>query len=219
MKSRKKHKECALLNNMSVIEKMSFLKSVPMQSRKYLSKDILQLHENKNIGLLLDGIAILSQIDDDGEEILAKFISRNHIIDYASHDEQDDRYELEICHETTIVWFERDPFFDYARSNPGMFQYILQCESAERRFLDKYLAATSRSRAQDKVFELLKWFAHTYGSDTFAIPLPYRRLAEMVGLSRDRFKESMNALEEAGKIKVANTYQISLKPSKSKSKS
>lgn len=209
MKGNPKQIDCALLENMKLADKMLFLSTVSWQQKRYHGRKTIQLHDSDRVGQLMDGIALLSQINQQGEIILSKFISRNHIIDYPTN-QQEDRYELELLPESTVYWFQRDEFYAFARENPEFFRQIVSCETAERKFLDRYLASTSKARAIDKVYELLIWFSQIYASKTFVVPVPYTRLAPMIGLSRDRFKECLNMLVEQQRISIHDTYRFTI---------
>lgn len=210
MKQNLKHLDCVLLEHLTVAEKMLFVKHVATSEKYYRGKSSIQLHEANLVGLLLDGIAVLSRIDHDGEEVLVKFISRNHIIDYRQMSSHDDRYELDVAKQTTIVWFDRDEFYAYANTNPLISSKITECFVREREFLDQYLTAMSRSLAIDKVLALLRWFASMYDTQQFDLPISYSRISHMIGISRDRFKECLLMLQEQNYIRLSGKYGITM---------
>ena len=210
MKQKRTNADCAFLKNILVIDKIDFLSNVPNQVISYNKGDVIQLHDKQSIGFLLRGIAILTRIHQNGDAHPSKFISKYHTIDYPYIDGNEDLFELEVCQDCEICWFDRTKFFDYVNNNTKFYKELFYCEVLERHFIDRFNEATSRQLAIDKVYNVMQWFSHVYASKSFKIPANRSKLGAMIGLSRDRVAESLRTLEQEQKLVVRNTYEVEI---------
>lgn len=210
MGQRKASYDCALFRNIILMDRIDFLKHVSSHVKHYSKKAVVELHDMEYVGFLLNGLGILTRILQNGEELPAKFISTNHLIDYSSNEFSEDRYELELCQECEVCWFERTQFYEYLNNHPMFYRQLFHCSVLERIFVDRFNEATSKSLAVEKIRDLLFWLSKANDASSFQLPTTYTKLSKMIGLSRDRIKESIMTLEDMGMIQQSGLYGIKI---------